>query len=101
MSAEIKKFKEVIIVEIQVIKDLKVYKEKNVKKKIYVISAKWILCENKVTLLFSAKLKAKLVVKGFTQRYRVNYEKTHALVAKIASIRAFFAICAVKGWKIH
>ncbi len=51
--------------------------------------------------MFSAKLKVKLVAKGFTQRYSVNYEEIHALIAKVASMRALFAICAVKGWKIH
>jgi hypothetical protein len=48
-----------------------------------------------------AKLKAKLVAKGFTQRYGINYEETHASVAKVASIRAVLAVCAARGWKVH
>ncbi len=31
----------------------------------------------------------------------MNYEETHALVARIASMRALFAVCAAKRWKIH
>ncbi len=42
-----------------------------------------------------------MIVKGFIQKYGVNYEKTHVLVVKVASMRVFFAICAIKGWKIH
>ncbi len=101
LPTKIEKFKETIIAEIQMIKNLKVYEEKNIKKRTYVIRAKQVLHEKKATSLFSAKLKVKLVTRGFIQRYSVNYEEIHALVAKIASMRAFFAICATKGWKIH
>ena len=31
----------------------------------------------------------------------MNYEETHAPVARVASIRAVFAVCAAKGWKVH
>ncbi len=41
------------------------------------------------------------MAREFTQRYSVNYEETYAPRARIASMRAFFAICAAKGWKVH
>ena len=59
-----------------------------------------MLKKKKATLLLPAKLKARLVARGFTQRYRINYEETHALVARIASIRALFAICVATLFSI-
>ncbi len=31
----------------------------------------------------------------------MNYEETHAPVARVVSIRVLFAICAARGWKVH
>ncbi len=60
-----------------------------------------MLKKKKTTSLTLVKLKAKLVARGFTQRFRVNYEETYASVAKIVSMKALLAVCAAKGWKIH
>ncbi len=40
LPAEIKRFKETMLAEIQTIDDLKVYKKQNIKKKTHLISAK-------------------------------------------------------------
>ncbi len=96
LSAEIKKFKKTMLAEIQAINDLKVYKKQDVKKKTHVISAKWVFKEKKATFLTLTKLKTKLFAQKFTQRFKVNYEKTHALVARVVSIKAFFAVYTVK-----
>src|SRR6202034_3916763 len=66
-----------------------------------VISVKWVLKEKQATSLTPAKLKARLVARGFTQRYGINYEETYAPVARTASIRTVFAVCAAKGWEVH
>ncbi len=49
----------------------------------------------------TCQIEDKTGCKGFTQRYGVNYEETHASVARVASMIALFAICAAKEWKIH
>ena len=67
----------------------------------HVIGVKWVLKEKKATSLSPAKLKARLVARGFTQTYGVNYEETYAPVARTASMRAVLAVCAAKGWKVH
>ena len=97
----IAKFKEAMIAEIQAITDMEVYEEVDVTRGTHVISVKWVLKEKKATSLTPAKLKARLVARGFTQTKGINYEETHAPVARIASMRATLAVSAAKGWVVE
>jgi len=101
LPKEIEKFKDAMIDEINAIENLQVYEERDVPKGTCIIGAKWVLKEKKATSLTPAKLKARLVARGFTQVYGVNYEETHAPVARTASMRSLFATCAARGWKVH
>ncbi len=47
------------------------------------------------------RYKAKLVVRGFTQTYGVDYNETFALVAKFTSIRCILALAALEDMEIH
>lgn len=47
------------------------------------------------------KLKARLVVKGFSQRYGSDYLETFAPVARLDTIRLLVALAAQKQWLIH
>ena len=47
------------------------------------------------------RYKARLVVKGYTQTYGVDYSKTFSPVAKIDTIRVLFSIAANKDWPLH
>ena len=44
--------------------------------------------------------KTHLVAKGFTQKYKIDYEETFALVACISSIRTLLAIAAAGKWNL-
>ena len=100
LPENMEKFKDALIAEMQAIEDCKVYEEVDRETGMHVIKVKWILKEKKATSLTPAKLKARLVAKGYTQTYGVNYEETYAPVARVASIRAVFAMCAAMGWDV-
>jgi len=47
------------------------------------------------------KHKARLVVKGYTQQYGVDYLETFALVARYDTIRLLITLAAHNCWQIH
>ncbi|RVW98283.1 Retrovirus-related Pol polyprotein from transposon RE1 [Vitis vinifera] len=47
------------------------------------------------------KHKARLVVKGYAQMFRVDFSETFAPVARLDTIRMLLALAAQKGWNIH
>ena len=59
-----------------------------------VVGCKWIY---KIKTHFDGSIehyKARLIAKGFTQEYKIDYEEAFAPVARISSIRALFAVAA-------
>ena len=100
LPEEIERFWDAMIEELKGITDLEVYDEVDVPKGTHIIGTKWVLKEKKATSLLPAKLKARLVARGFTQKYGINYEETYAPVSRTATTRCVYAVCAFKSWKI-
>lgn len=63
-----------------------------------VVDSKWVLRVKKNSAGEVDKYKARLVARGFTQIYGVDYYETFAPVAKLSSFRLILAIAARNGW---
>ena len=45
--------------------------------------------------------KVRLVAKGFTQTYGIDYQETFAHVAKLNTVRVLLSLAANLDWKLH
>ena len=64
----------------------------------FVVSCKWVY---KIKTFFDGsneQYKTRLVAKGFTQKYEIDYEGTFAPVAHISSIHALLAVVTANKW---
>ena len=41
-----------------------------------------------------------MVIRGFTQRYGIDYQEVFSIVIKMATIRTIMALAAAKGWSL-
>lgn len=65
-----------------------------------IIDNKWIFTEKRKSNGEIERYKARLVVRGFTQRYGIDYEETFSPVARMESIRILLALAAARGMKL-
>src|SRR5271168_196197 len=66
-----------------------------------VVDSKWVFRLKKDAKGKVVKWKARLVARGFTQVYGVDYFETFAPVARLASVRSILAIAARNDWEIY
>ncbi|GAB2281423.1 Belongs to the helicase [Dionaea muscipula] len=65
------------------------------------ISCKWIYIAKVNHDDSVARLKVRLVVKGYVQVYGVDYTETFSPVAKMASVRLLISLAASSQWLLH
>jgi hypothetical protein len=65
------------------------------------VSCKWVFKIKQGANGEVERYKARLVARGFTQTYEVDYNKTFAPIAKFTSIRCILALAALEDMEIH
>ena len=66
-----------------------------------VVSCKWVFKLKQNPDGTIDKHKARLVARGFTQRYGVDYQDTFNLVIKPATVRLVLALAVSRGWHLR
>jgi hypothetical protein len=64
------------------------------------VGNKWVL-KLKELANGDTKYKGRLVAKGFTQKYGIDYDETYSPVVRYASLRALLALAAHHDWEVH
>lgn len=55
----------------------------------------------KLTVIYVDKFKARLIIKGCSQKYGIDYHKIFSPMVRHESIRAIFAVAAVEKLKLQ
>jgi len=66
-----------------------------------IVTCKWVFKAKRDAEGRIVRFKARLVARGFTQAYGIDYLETYAPVAKLTTYRIIFALAALEQWEIH
>ena len=66
-----------------------------------IVSSKWVFRIKRKSDGTIEKYKVRLIARGFTQRFGVDYFDTYSPVARLASICTILAIAARNDWEIN
>jgi hypothetical protein len=95
-----KEWRKTIEEEIQALKQNEIWDLVPRPKNVQPISCKWVY---KLKIKPDGPIdsyKTRLVARGFSQNYGLDYDKMFSPVAKITTVRILFALAAIKSWKL-
>jgi histone deacetylase 1/2 len=69
--------------------------------RVNIIDSKWVFKVKKHDDGSIKRYKARLVARGFRQRYGLDYEDTFSLVIKPTTIRLLLSIAVTRGWSMR
>lgn len=94
-------WKEAINKELVSLKGNSTWEETVPPKHANLVSSKWVFTAKFHTNGSLEKLKARLVARGFSQKYGVDFEDTFAPTVRYDTLRLFFAAVAIKNLECH
>src|SRR5579871_5678832 len=66
-----------------------------------IVTCKWVFKMKHDANGNVVRFKARLVARGFSQVYDIDYMDTYAPVAKLTTYRIIFALAALEQWEVH
>ena len=66
-----------------------------------IVTCKWVFKTKHDSNGDIVRFKARLVARGFSQAFGIDYFETYAPVAKLTTYRTIFALAALEQWEIH
>ena len=66
-----------------------------------VVSCRWVFDVKAGKNGFVERFKARLVARGFSQQYGVDYTETYASVVRFKAVRVLYAVCAIRGYTLE
>ncbi len=94
-------WKNIIHVKLTVLTANETWEETVPPRRVNIVISKWVFKLKLNTDRFLNKLKARLVARGFSQIYSVDYENTFALTVKFNTLWVFLTIVALKNLEWH
>ncbi|GAU24969.1 hypothetical protein TSUD_312040 [Trifolium subterraneum] len=100
-ASKSQKWKEAMDVEIKAIQANHTWELTELPKNTKAIGVKWVYKTKYNEMGQVDKYKARLVVKGYSQKYGIDYNEVFAPVARWETIRTVLALAASKGWCVY
>jgi len=66
-----------------------------------IVTCKWVLNVKADKNGFVERFKARLVARGFSQQYGVDYTETYSSVVRFKAIRVLYSVCAIRGYTLE